>query len=67
MQTQTLKISGMSCGHCVMSVRKELEKVSTVKDVQIGKAVVEFDEKKTSSDDLKRAVAEAGYRVEQIA
>ena len=66
MKTQTLTIEGMSCGHCVMHVKKELSKVSTVKDVQIGTALVEMDETTTTQDDLKKAVSTAGYTVTSI-
>ena len=66
MRTHTLKIQGMSCGHCVMAVRKELSKVAAVTDVQIGSAVVEVDETRVSDDALRRAVAEAGYAVVEI-
>ena len=40
---KTIKIEGMSCGHCVMSVKSELESVSgiKIKEVKIGTATVE--------------------------
>ncbi len=65
MKVQELKIEGMTCGHCVMAVRKELSKLPHVKveDVQIGKARIEYDETKTSIADFARAVEEAGYRL----
>jgi copper chaperone len=65
MKSEELNIEGMSCGHCVMSVKKELSKLHDVKidDVQIGKARVQYDESKTSHEDLVRAIDEAGYRV----
>jgi len=65
MKTQTLKIEGMDCGHCVMSVRKELSKISglTVQDVQIGSASVQFDETLVKESDLVKAVDEAGYKL----
>lgn len=66
MTTKKLTINGMSCNHCVMHVRKGLESISSVKDVQIGSAVVEVDDTKTTVDDLKKAVAMAGYEVTQI-
>ena len=31
MKQETLKIEGMSCGHCVMAVKKELSKLENVK------------------------------------
>lgn len=65
MKTRELKIEGMSCGHCVMSVQKELSKVPSVKveDVQIGSARVAYDEAKVQPEDLAHAVEEAGYKL----
>ncbi|MDR3610056.1 MAG: cation transporter [Ignavibacteriaceae bacterium] len=65
MKTQEFRIDGMSCGHCVMAVRKELTKLENVKvdDVQIGKAKVEYDESKISEDRIINAIEEAGYKV----
>ena len=63
MKTRELTIQGMSCGHCVMSVRKELGKIPGLKveDVQIGKARVSFDDTKITDQDLSKAIEEAGY------
>lgn len=64
MRSETLKIEGMSCQHCVMHVKKELSKLDVnIRDVQIGSADVEYDENRITRDDLKKAVDEAGYRV----
>lgn len=65
MKTQELKIQGMTCGHCVMSVRKGLDAVPglVVESVEIGKAVVKFDETRVKSEQIRRAVEEAGYSV----
>ncbi len=65
MKTQELKIEGMSCGHCIMAVRKELGKLENVKveDVQIGSAKVQYDETKVDEKALAAAVGEAGYKV----
>lgn len=64
MQTQ-LKIEGMSCSHCVLSVREALESVPGVEkasvDLAAGTAVVDHGEI-VSSDDLTKAVEEEGYR-----
>ena len=56
-------IEGMSCAHCIMSVRKSLEKISglEVVDVTIGKARVRVDEKEVSESRVERAINEAGY------
>ena len=65
MQTLTLEIGGMSCGHCVAAVRKALEKVPGVKvdDVQIGRATVEYDPTQVQDTALREAVDDAGYEV----
>jgi len=69
MKKMTLKIDGMSCGHCVESVRKELGKIPgvTVEKVEIGAAAVDADEGKVTAEMLERAVEEAGYTVSEIA
>lgn len=67
MKTEKVKITGMSCGHCVMAVRKELSRLPLkVKDVSIGSAEVEYDEAKVTYDEIKSAVANAGYSVVTI-
>ncbi|HEX9829097.1 MAG TPA: heavy-metal-associated domain-containing protein [Bacteroidota bacterium] len=65
MTTKELKIEGMSCGHCVMSVKKELSKLSNVKveDVQIGSARVQVDEAAVTDEQLTKAIENAGYRL----
>ena len=68
MKTHELQIAGMTCGHCVMSVKKELGKLDdvTVLDVQIGKAKVQIDESKVNPERLTKAVEGAGYRVVSV-
>lgn len=65
MKTTELRIEGMSCGHCVMAVRKELGKLNGVQidDVRIGYAQVQRDETQVAVDQLNQAVERAGYRV----
>ncbi len=65
MKSQELKIEGMTCGHCVMSVKKELAKIANVvvEEVQIGKARVQYDESKVTRQILEHAVEEAGYKL----
>jgi copper chaperone CopZ len=63
MKTQELTIQGMSCGHCVMHVRKALAAVKglDIESVDIGKAVIKFDETIVSKELIARAIEEAGY------
>jgi len=59
-----IKIDGMSCQHCVMAVKKEIQKLNVTNlDVKIGEALVEFDENKVSKENIKQAIVEAGYIV----
>lgn len=61
----TIKIEGMSCQHCVMSVKKALGGIRGVasSDVSIGSAKILFDESKTRKDDIIKAIQIAGYKV----
>lgn len=65
MQRLTMKISGMSCGHCVASVSKALQQLDgvTVDRVAVGQAVVEFDPATTPVSTVTDAVEGAGYSV----
>ena len=68
MKTVQLSIQGMSCGHCVMTLKKELSKLEgvTINTVEIGKANVAIDESKVTNQSLQHAVEEAGYSVVSI-
>ena len=65
MTQETIKVEGMSCGHCVMRVKKAIEGVEGVRkaevDLENKQAVVEFDEGKTDLEKVKAAIKEAGY------
>ena len=68
MQTELLKVTGMTCGGCISNVTHALKTVSGVSDVKVslsaGEATVQFDERLTSPDQLKSAVTGAGYGVD---
>jgi copper chaperone len=61
----TLKITGMTCGHCQQTVEKALEKVpgvyGAVVDLQNATAEVDYDDDTATPDELTDAVAKAGY------
>ena len=64
MKEMNLTISGMTCNHCVMAVKKELSKLSLESsEVQIGSAKVVFDESKVNEKQVVEAIEEAGYKV----
>lgn len=61
---KVFKIEGMTCQHCVMAVKKELQKLDVqYLDVKIGEAIIEFDENKLNEEKIINAVKEAGYTV----
>ncbi|NWF89422.1 MAG: heavy-metal-associated domain-containing protein [Ignavibacteriaceae bacterium] len=64
MQTKLLNIEGMSCQHCVMSLRKELSKLDLkILDIKIGSAHIEYDEKKITPSHLNEAITNAGFKM----
>lgn len=67
MNKVTLRVQGMSCGHCVRAVKDALSQVegATVEKVEIGSAVVVFDPQQTSTGALVDAVADAGYEAQE--
>jgi copper chaperone CopZ len=62
-----LNVSGMSCNHCVMHVKKALADLPGVKveDVQVGMASVVIDES-VPQEALVQAIKKAGYQVESV-
>lgn len=65
MDTATINISGMSCGHCVAAVRKALAGVPgvTVQEVTIGSAAIVVDPAMGSLAAAQAAIEAAGYDV----
>jgi len=63
---KTIKIEGMGCNHCIMSVKKSLSRLdlNDVK-VEIGSAEVDFDERKVSEKEIINAIEKSGYQVEK--
>ena len=61
-----LKVKGMSCQHCVMSVTKALGQLDGIKNVQVdlAKGEVRFDNtKNTAADRIHKAISDAGYEI----
>lgn len=70
MTTSEFQVTGMTCGHCEMSVREEVGEVPGVQRIEVsaasGRLVV------TSDGDIDEAqilgaVADAGYEAERVA
>lgn len=66
MSTQTVTVTGMTCGHCASSVREEVGSIPGVTTVDVdlvtGLVTIASD---TELDEaaIAEAVAEAGYQV----
>jgi copper chaperone len=61
-----VKVKGMTCQHCVMSVRKALNQLDGVENVNVDlqKGEVQFDNTKSlPTDRIEKAVKDAGYEV----
>ncbi len=67
MEHVTLKVDGMSCGHCVMAVKQAIASVegAAAESVDIGKAIVAFDPERTTIGALIDAVGDAGYEAQE--
>ena len=65
MAQSTIMIDGMSCMHCVMRVKKAIEGLSGINNVnvEVGKATVSFDDTKTSQKEIEAAITKAGYKI----
>ncbi len=65
----SLNIGGMTCAACVYHVERALTGVPGVSKASVNlgveKAAVEFSPSVATLDDLRRAVEEAGYRIEE--
>ncbi len=61
-----LKVKGMSCQQCVMSVTKALSKLDGIQNVKVDlpKGEVSFDNTKAlTPDKVEKTIEDAGYQV----
>ena len=63
-KTITIKVSGMTCGHCEKSVKSAISELDGVTEVIVslssGNVQVTFDDSKISESQIKSAVNETG-------
>ncbi|HJW55524.1 MAG TPA: heavy-metal-associated domain-containing protein [Burkholderiaceae bacterium] len=68
MQTEVLKVRGMSGEGCVDKIGTALKTIKGVSDVDVslagGRATVQFDEQLTSKQELQATLARTGYSIE---
>jgi copper chaperone len=64
-ESKTYTVTGMTCGHCEMSVREEVAEVSGVSGVEVSHATGQLvvTGEGVADEAVKAAVEEAGYSV----
>jgi copper chaperone CopZ len=69
MKKLKLSIEGMHCASCASNIERSLKKLSGVKDVSVTlmlkKGIVEVEDS-VSEEEIKKAVARAGYKVLKV-
>ena len=69
LETVSIPVHGMTCGNCARSVERKLFASPGVSNARVdlagGTATVEFDADRTKLPDLRRAIEQLGYTVEQ--
>jgi copper ion binding protein len=66
MSTVSVTVTGMSCGHCVSSVRDEVGSIPgvTAVDVALASGTVTVDSvREIAPDAIQSAIEEAGYQL----
>jgi len=70
MTTTTLKVTGMTCGHCVRSVTDAIGGLDGIQSTNVeldsGRATIVYDESKVSPRDMVSAVMDEGYTAEEV-
>jgi copper chaperone len=63
MISRNLIIEGMSCQHCIQTLKYKLSELEKLKilDIQIGRALVEFEAGQVTDQEIKAAVEKAGF------
>lgn len=67
METKIIQVEGMSCQHCVHSIKTALEELKGVSKVEVDlqgkKVTVELDPQVVTLDMVKDAIEDQGYHV----
>lgn len=60
-----IKVTGMSCNHCVQHVEKALQQAKGISaasvDLKAERAYVDYDSSETDTDNLLQVIKNAGY------
>ncbi|PKG23542.1 copper chaperone CopZ [Niallia nealsonii] len=67
MEQITLKVEGMSCGHCVKAVESSVGELAGIKAVKVdlenGLVDIAFNEKEVSVEAIKETIDDQGYDI----
>ncbi|MHB1421381.1 MAG: copper ion binding protein [Bacillota bacterium] len=67
MSNDIIKVEGMTCNHCKMSVEKAIKNLNGVLGAEVDLASKQvkatYDEKKVDLQEIKNAIVKAGYEV----
>jgi copper chaperone len=67
MEKSVIKVDGMSCDHCVMTVKKAVTSLPGIDSVDVnlesGLVTIEYTPAQSSLDSIKNAIVEKGYEV----
>jgi copper chaperone len=67
MQTEIIKIEGMTCMGCVNSVKNVLEKIPGVDSAEVSldqkQATIQYDDASASTAQFRKAIKDAGFEV----
>ena len=65
METITLRVEGMSCGHCEIAVKDAVRSLPGIKKVKASRrkkeATVKYDPSQVTVEQIGKAIQEAGY------
>ena len=67
METINLTVEGMSCGHCVSSIKNSVEALNGIGKVNVDlrskKVIVEYDSNKINTQTIKDTISDQGYNI----
>ncbi len=67
MMKTTLRVKGMSCGHCVSSVKGALEQLNGITSVEVnlddGKVDVTYNDSQVTVEEIRGTIENQGYDV----
>ena len=66
---KTIKIEGMQCNHCKMSVEKALKKIDGIENIEVDldkKQAIIKTSKEVEDIQIKSAIEEEGFKVIEI-